>query len=489
MELERSSGVLLHITSLPGRSGIGTLGKNAYQFIDFLEEAYQKNWQILPTGPTGYGDSPYQTFSAFAGNPLLIDLQKLVDIGLLQQDQISLPAQLEGVRIDFGALINWKIPILKIAFTGFQETAEYKAFCNKQAFWLEEYAMFMALKQKFNGKSWSNWEKSYKFRETDALSKARNELDSEIKFQKFLQFMFFQQWQELKTYIKAKGISVIGDLPIFIAMDSADAWAKHEIFQFDQQLNPTAVAGVPPDYFSETGQLWGNPLYNWESLQENDFKWWKERFRASLAIADLIRVDHFRGFAGYWSVPYGEENAVRGKWIKAPGVSLFQSLQQEFAELPIIAEDLGVITEDVVELRDKFGFPGMKILQFAFGTGPENAYLPENYQENCVVFTGTHDNDTTVGWFRKLPDNLKKDVCDYLKTDGSNIHWDLIRTAWRSRANLAITPMQDLLGLDSEARMNTPANLGDNWQWRLRETDLNLELAHKLRDLTWECDR
>jgi 4-alpha-glucanotransferase len=489
VKLTRSSGVLLHISSLPGITGIGTLGKNTFEFIDFLSESYQKYWQILPTGPTGYGDSPYQTFSAFAGNPLLIDLEKLVSDGLLERSQIILPDHFDPHRVDYGPLINWKIPLLRTAYRNFHPDPHFDEFCLKEADWLEDFSLFMALKDRFQGDSWLNWDPRIKRRETVALERFTEELQLEINFHKFVQFIFFRQWQEVKSYANEKDISIIGDIPIFIAMDSSDAWANNEMFQFDDKLNPSAVAGVPPDFFSATGQLWGNPLYNWDNLQKSGFNWWKKRFKASLEIADLIRVDHFRGFAGYWSVPYGEKTAINGEWKNAPGIELFNSLMQEFEQLPVIAEDLGVITDDVIELRDKFDFPGMKILQFAFGTGRDNPFLPENYIENCVVYTGTHDNDTIKGWFQKLSDPVKMEVCNYLNCDGSEINWDLIRAAWRSKAALAVAPMQDFLGLDSTARINTPASMGSNWQWRSGKEDLTMDLARILRDITWEFER
>ncbi|KQC07690.1 MAG: 4-alpha-glucanotransferase [Candidatus Cloacimonas sp. SDB] len=489
MNLTRSGGILLHLTSLPGATGIGTLGKNALEFIDFLEQAQQKIWQILPTGPTGYGDSPYQTFSAFAGSPLLIDLDELCTEGLLEKSQIPDQVDQESTKIDFGELNNAKYPILKRAFQNFSPTPEFADFCRKEAYWLEDYSLFMALKNKFQGVSWLDWDKKFKFRDKAALEQSRNDLKTEIELQKFLQFTFFKQWQKIKAYAGKNNISIMGDIPIFVAMDSSDVWAHNEIFQFDENLNPLALAGVPPDYFSDTGQLWGNPLYNWESLKNSDFDWWKNRFAAILDTTDLVRLDHFRGFAGYWSVPFGAENAVKGEWKTAPGNELFTALKNSFGDLPVIAEDLGVITDDVIELRDKFGFPGMKVLQFAFGSGPDNPFLPHNFSENCVVYTGTHDNDTTLGWYQKLPENIKNEVLDYLDSPEPEINWKMIEAAWKSKAALAIAPMQDFLGLDSSARMNMPSSLGSNWQWRLIKKDLDLKLARKIRDLTWKYDR
>jgi len=369
--LTRASGILLHITSLPGELGIGTLGKHAVEFIDFLQEADQKYWQILPLGPTGYGDSPYQTFSAVAGNPLLIDLQELVESSLLSKDQLIHPPVTDHTRIDYGSLINWKTGKLQIAFRNFHETADFLNFCEKEKFWLDDYSLFAALKIKFQGDSWLNWETPYKKREPLLLEKAASELQNDILYQKFLQFIFYQQWEKIRSYARQNNIAIIGDIPIFVAMDSSDSWAENEIFQFDTKLIPQAVAGVPPDFFSATGQLWGNPLYNWDHRKETGFSWWEKRFKASLKLTDLVRVDHFRGFAGYWSVPFGEDNAINGKWISAPGEELFTSLRSKLGNLPVIAEDLGVITDDVIALRDKFEFPGMKILQFAFGFWPD----------------------------------------------------------------------------------------------------------------------
>lgn len=494
MAIERKSGILLHITSLPGPYGIGTMSAEARRFVDFLAEAKQKIWQILPLGPTGYGDSPYQSFSTFAGNPLLIDFDQLVEKGWLPAAELA-QAPGNDKWVDFGPVIDFKFKKLWIAYQGFMEAASredrlaFAEFCTQRE-WLHDYSLFMELKNYHQGKPWYQWEDRYKFRNQEALSQFAQEHEAAVNFWKFLQFVFFRQWTEIKRYANEKGIQIIGDIPIFIAHDSADAWSHPEVFLFDENRNPTFVAGVPPDYFSETGQLWGNPLYNWEYLKQTNFRWWVERVKGNLDLYDLIRIDHFRGFAAYWAVPFGESTAVNGQWRPAPGHELFDTIRKELGNLPIIAEDLGVITPDVEELRDHFGFPGMKVLQFAFNPMKGNEYLPHNYPHaNCICYTGTHDNNTTLGWFNDLDEETRSNVIRYLPGGGENTVWKFIRLAWSSVASVAIVPMQDVLELGSKARMNTPGKPSGNWQWRFQAAEYDPEITRKLRCITELYDR
>jgi len=490
MKFKRSSGILLHPTSLPGKYGIGSLGKEAYEFIDFLSESKQKLWQICPLGPTGYGDSPYQCFSAFAGNPLLISLEVLKEEGLLSEEDLTLEEEFSEDYVDYGRVINFKFPLYRKSFENFNSVAsdikkgKFKNFCIKNEEWLEDYTLFMALKDHFNGRPWTEWEGSIKFREEDAMNKYRDELKDSIEFHKFMQYLFFEQWTKVKDYANEKGIKVIGDIPIFVAFDSADAWSNPEIFYFDERRNPTKVAGVPPDYFSKTGQLWGNPLYDWDKLKKRDYDWWIDRFKLILNQADIVRLDHFRGFEAYWAVPAGEDTAINGSWEEGPGADFFNVVREKLGKLPIIAEDLGLITDEVEELRDEFEFPGMKILQFAFDTGEKNKYLPHNYDENCVVYTGTHDNDTTLGWFLNVSTEVKEYVEEYLDIEASDICWGLLEAAWSSIAVMAIAPLQDILSLDSGARMNTPGAPAGNWQWRYKKEMLDDDIINKLTTLT-----
>ena len=489
---ERSSGILLHPTSLPGKYGIGSLGKEAYKFVDFLKKANQKLWQIFPLGPTGYGDSPYQCFSTFAGNPYLIDFDLLIEQNLLTEEDLR-DVDFGGNEeyIDYGAIYNQKYPLLRKAYDNFKANGndylkgKLDAFKAENNDWLNDYSLFISLKNHFNGLPWTEWPHDIKVREEAAVSKYREELADDIEYNNFIQCLFFTQWDNLKKYANDNGIKIIGDIPIFVAVDSSDAWANPEIFLFDPELKPVKVAGVPPDYFSATGQLWGNPLYDWDKLKELNYKWWVDRVRANLSTCDIIRIDHFRGFEAYWAVPYGDDTAINGQWVKGPGINLFNKIKEELGELPIIAEDLGLMTQGVIDLRDATGFPGMKILGFAFDSEEENDYLPHTYTKNCVVYTGTHDNDTLIGWFTKAKEKDKQFARDYLNSQtDDNIHWDAIRGAWSSVANMAIAPIQDFLGLGSEARINTPGVASGNWQWRLKDGVLTDELAEKIAKFT-----
>ncbi|WP_201353302.1 4-alpha-glucanotransferase [Hydrogenimonas urashimensis] len=473
---ERKSGILLHPTSLPGEYGIGTFGKAAYRWIDVLCENGQGLWQILPLGPTGYGNSPYQSYSAFAGNPLLIDLRMVQEAGWLDENVSGKRFDFDENRVDYDWVAAYKMPLLKSAFLRFSEHAgkeekgRFEIFCHEEREWLEDYALFMALKKEYRGKIWYEWDTKIVKRDPKALAHKKKVLEEEIAFQKFLQYLFFGQWKRLKAYANAKGVQIIGDLPIYVSEDSSDVWAHPALFQLDESCRPTAVAGVPPDYFSATGQRWGNPLYDWNRMEEEDFAWWILRLQKSLALYDIIRIDHFRGFVAYWSIPAEEETAVNGEWVKGPGRRFFKKLKERLGHLPIIAEDLGVITPEVERLRDEFNLLGMKILQFAFDGNAQNPYLPHNGVRDSVIYTGTHDNDTTVGWFESI-DN-KAYVTSYLSRSDREIHWAMIREALASVSLFALIPLQDILGLGSNARMNRPGHPENNWCWRVSEAQL-----------------
>lgn len=491
MKFKRASGVLLHPTSLPGSYGIGDLGPQAYRWVDFLSASGCGLWQILPLGPTGYGDSPYQCFSAFAGNPYLVSPELLIEDGLLLPGDLSTMPEFPADRVDFGALIPWKLELLNKAFIHFQllESAdlqnEFETFSKEHAFWLEDFALFMALKEAYGGGPWVKWPASLRERSSQALARARKAFATPVLRHKFYQFLFFRQWKALRAYTSNRNIQIIGDIPIFVAHDSAEVWSQPELFYLNKKGNPTVVAGVPPDYFSRTGQLWGNPLYNWEVHARNDFTWWIQRIRNVLGLVDIIRLDHFRGFAGYWEVPAREKTAVRGRWVSGPGESFFEVVAKAFGELPIIAEDLGEITPDVVAMRDRFDLPGMKIVQFAFHGDPNEPFLPHNHVANCIVYTGTHDNDTATGWYERVSEIEKDYYRRYLGRDGHDVAWDMIRAAWMSVGVFAIAPMQDLLGLDNSARMNYPGNPSGNWSWRMNEEDINRFLITRLNDFNY----
>ena len=488
----RSSGILLHPTSLPGKYGIGTLGNEAKKFIDFLEKSNQKLWQIFPLGPTGYGDSPYQCFSAFAGNPYLIDFEELFLLNFLDKSEVENTHLSDNDNyINYGLIYENKLPLLKKAYDNYKLLVpknikkDFENFKKSNEFWLEDYSLFISIKNHFNGKSWSEWDNDIKNRKSSAIKKYKLELSEEIEYQNFIQFLFFRQWNNIKSYANSKNIKVIGDIPIFVAFDSADAWSNPELFLFDEDRKPIKVAGVPPDYFSETGQLWGNPLYNWEALKKENYKWWIDRVKFNLTTCDIIRIDHFRGFDSYWAIPAGEKTAINGTWEKGPGMDLFNAIKKELGDLPIIAEDLGNLTPSVIQLRKDSTFPGMKILQFAFDSGEENDYLPHTYYKNSVVYTGTHDHDTIVGWYKKAKAADKKWVKDYLDiSNDKEIHWNFIKSAWGSIADIAIAPIQDFLGLDDKSRINTPGVASGNWRWRLSENDLTDELAKKIAYIT-----
>lgn len=475
MSFERSAGVLLHPTSLPSRYGIGDLGDSAYLFIDFLVSARQSLWQILPLGPTGYGDSPYQSFSAFAGNPLLISPDRLVADGYLPAEAVEVVPDFPTSIVDFGPVIEYKRALMRLSYEYFLANGDelqreaYDRFRQNTAYWLDDFALFMALKEHHkeqDGGVWNTWPKQIAKRQVKAMKQWSTELAAEIEIHKFQQFLFYKQWLELKGYANSHGIKIIGDIPIFVAYDSADVWSHPELFYLKKDGSPSVVAGVPPDYFSETGQRWGNPLYNWEAVAADNYNWWIRRIHMNLVQADIARIDHFRGFEAYWEIPASEPTAVIGRWVKGPDAAFFDAVKAKLGDLPIIAEDLGVITPEVEALRDRFGFPGMKILQFAFGGERNSTFLPYTYDKNSVVYTGTHDNETTLGWYLNATEDERDHVRRYAVSSGRDIVWDLIRLAYASTANQAIIPMQDLFVLGNEARMNYPGKEGGWWQWR-----------------------
>lgn len=488
MKFERASGIILHPTSLPGPDGIGDLGPEAYRWINFLDETGCRLWEILPLGPTGYGDSPYQCFSAFAGNPYLVSPALLMEQGLLNRSDLADRPALPVDHVDYGAVIQWKLTILDRAFQHFSRSrdaklkAEYEDFKNEQAFWLQDFALFMAIKETYGGVSWDNWPADLRSREKSALEAFIHANEQKIERNIFRQFLFFQQWQGLKTYANSRKIRIIGDIPIFIAYDSADAWSHPELFFLGEDGKPTVVAGVPPDYFSPTGQLWGNPLYRWDVHRQQDYSWWIQRFKSTLQMVDIVRLDHFRGFAGYWEIPFGMPTAEIGRWVRGPGVDFFEAIRNALGDLPIIAEDLGVITRDVIELRERFGLPGMKVFQFAFSTDSSDPFLPHNYPQHCVAFTGTHDNDTAIGWYQTAPENERDFIRRYLGRSGEDIAWDMIRAVWSSVAVFALAPLQDVLSLGPEARMNLPGRPSGNWTWRVQPDALSDTVLQRLKE-------
>jgi len=498
---QRASGILLHPTSLPGPYGIGELGPEATAFLDFLADTGQGVWQVLPLGPTGYGDSPYQCFSAFAGNPLLVSLDRLRDDGLLTTADLGGRPEFPEELVDFGRVIQFKLPLLARAFAAFDRKAgserreAFEAFVAGHAAWIHDFGLFMALKRANGGAAWSTWDRALVNREPLALERARHDLAREIREVEFEQWLFFEQWADVRRQARERAIRIMGDIPIFVAHDSADVWAHPEIFHLAADGRPSFQAGVPPDYFSSTGQLWGNPLYRWKALARSGYAWWIDRFRAVLALVDLVRLDHFRGFEGYWEVAGDAETAIEGRWVKGPGARFFEALRAALGELPIVAEDLGVITPEVKALRDRFGFPGMAILQFAFGTDAQaNDFLPHNYPRNKFVYTGTHDNDTVVGWWSagvgdttRTAEQVEKEherALAYCGGDGTEIHWDFIRTLFVSVADTVVVPLQDVLGAGTSARMNLPGRPHGNWGWRFTPSALTPRIRRRLRGIT-----
>ena len=483
----RESGILMHITSLAGPYGVGTMGKQAFAFVDFLEKAGQSCWQILPLTPTGYGDSPYQSCSTFAGNHYLIDLENLIEEGLLEK------ADLEGIqwdwietKADFGLLYNNRLNVLRKAYARFQGCEAFDRFCAENGSWLPDFALFMALKDKYQGQPWYSWEDKLKFRDPDAMWNVRQELKEEIRFYCFVQYLFYKQWNALRSYATSKNIRIIGDVPIYVPLDSVEVWSSPELFQLDESLNPVAVAGCPPDAFSADGQLWGNPLYRWDLLEQDNFSWWIRRLGAAGKLYDMVRLDHFRGFEAYWSVPYGDNTAKNGKWIKGPGMSFMNALKEQLPELSFIAEDLGFLTQEVRDLRDNSGFPGMKVLEFAFDSREPSDYLPHTYTQNTVCYTGTHDNMTMRQWFETASPEAVAYAKEYMTlNEQEGLVWGTIRTAMASVSDLCVIQMPDYLNLGGEARMNFPGTLSDaNWTWRVQDGAINDTLAGRIYGLT-----
>ncbi|MEG0961636.1 MAG: 4-alpha-glucanotransferase [Lachnospiraceae bacterium] len=483
----RSSGILMHISSLPSPYGIGTMGKEARKFVDFLVESAQTYWQVLPICPTSYGDSPYQSFSSFAGNPYFIDLDILCNEKLLKKSECeSYQWGTSKNAIDYGILYENRYPLLHKAFKRFQKDIpkDYDFFCSSQKDWLEDYALFMALKDAHDGIAWSKWEDKLKRREPEAMKKAEKKLVNEINFWKMIQYTFYKQWNALKAYANEKGIQIIGDVPIYVAMDSADVWANPTQFYLDEELNPIDVAGCPPDAFSDDGQLWGNPLFCWDSMKKDDYNWWTRRMEKTTKLFDLVRIDHFRGFDSYYAIPFGDKNARKGEWRKGPGISLFKEMEKKIGSMNVIAEDLGFLTDSVRKMLKDSGYPGMKLLQFAFDSREEGDYLPHNYNKNCIVYAGTHDNDTILGWMKTAPKSSSAFAKEYLKLDKEEgYHWGVMRGVWSSVGDLAVVTMQDILGIGNEGRMNTPSTLGGNWMWRMMPDAVTPKLTKKVKKI------
>ena len=496
MLTERLSGILLHPTSLPSSGGIGDLGPVAYEFIDFLHSAKQGLWQVLPLSPVGMGYSPYSATSAFAGNPLLISLEVLAKHAWIDAVELR-NAPDRKHRIDFEEAVRWKQPLLRKAAQNFlsrppdafAEHSRFEAFAKDNAWWLEDFVLFNCLRERFNGASWNRWPKKLAQREPSALEEARSQLREELQVERVIQFAFYEQWRALHRYCRDRLIKIVGDVAIFVNYDSADVWSEPHLFCLDEQLEPTVVSGVPPDAFSETGQRWGNPLYDWEANKRDRYEWWIRRMRWATTTCDIVRIDHFRGFAQYWEIPASEETAIHGKWVDGPNDDLFLALRAALGDLPFIAEDLGLITPDVTALRDRLGIPGMKVLQFGFGDKGAHIYLPHRYERNCVAYTGTHDNDTTLGWWRTLDGDSRTGVTAYVGESQDGICWSLIRACLGSPAQYAIVPLQDVLQLDSSARMNTPSLYSGNWGWRYQPGALTGDLAAKLAAIVDVTDR
>ena len=487
----RRSGILLPVSSIPSEYGIGTFGKKAYEFVDFLKASGQKLWQILPLGQTGYGDSPYQSFSTFAGNPYFIDLVTLMEEGLLTKaecDAYNFGTNVEYVDYEKVYLSRYKV--LRKAYEralekGLEKEKAYQEFVSKNEYWLQDYALYMAVKDSFGSVCWIEWDEDIRLRKPKAIKEYTEKLSDEIDFYKFQQYMFAKQWKALKEYANKQGVLIIGDIPIYVAFDSADTWASPELFQLDEENLPIGVAGCPPDVFSETGQLWGNPLYAWDYHEKTDFEWWMKRIAYCYELYDIVRIDHFRGFDEYWFVPYGDETAVNGHWTKGPGYKLFETMKRRLGDKAVIAEDLGFLTDSVIELVEKTGYPGMKILEFAFGTDASNEYLPHNYKPNCIVYTGTHDNETIMGWYDSVGEQDRTYADEYLGIKaGDEVNMKFIAAALSSVAETVVIPMQDYLGLGNEARINTPSTLGGNWEWRMKDGVLTKELAATIHKMT-----
>jgi len=488
----RSSGVLMHISSLPGPYGIGTMGKSAYSFVDFLAEAGQRYWQILPLTPTGYGDSPYQSVSSFAGNLNLIDLDLLVEEGLLKQEEISgICWGNDAEKVSFGLLFENRRNVFCTAYQRFNAGEEYESFCRDNAYWLPDFALYMSLKERHGGAPWYQWERALKFRQKEALDKAREELADQLALYWFIQYLFHKQWQALRGYAAEKGVQIIGDVPIYVPLDSVEVWTRPELFQLDEERNPTAVAGCPPDAFSADGQLWGNPLYRWDVHKQDGYSWWMQRLKAAGQWYDVIRIDHFRGFESYWSIPYGDTTAGRGHWVKGPDLDFIRAMHEQLPEIQFIAEDLGYLTEEVRQLRDASGYPGMKVLQFAFDPREPSNYLPHTYTSNSVCYTGTHDNLTMRQWFETVGDEGVQWAREYMRlTEEEGYVWGTIRTAMATVSDICVIQMQDLLNLDGKSRMNHPGTLSDcNWTWRMKDGIIIQTLAERLLRLTKLYDR
>ena len=483
----RESGILMHITSLPGPYGVGTMGKQAFAFVDFLEAAGQRCWQILPLNPTGFGDSPYQSCSAFAGNPYLIDLELLAEEGLLQKDELEAVTWCDSeTRVDFGILYRNRMKILEKAFARHTQTEEFTAFCRDQKNWLPNFALYMALKDSFSGKCWYCWPEELKFREPKALAAAMEAHEEKIRLYSFVQYLFFRQWNRLRDYAHSKKIRIIGDVPIYVPLDSVEVWKDPHLFQLDEALNPRVVAGCPPDAFTADGQLWGNPIYDWDKMKEDGYCWWIRRLEAAGTLYDAVRLDHFRGLESYWAIPYGDNTAKNGWWVKGPGLDFIRAIREALPDLQMIAEDLGYLTEEVLRLRDASGYPGMKVLQFAFDPREPSNYLPYTYTENSVCYTGTHDNLTMRQWFDTVEDFVSDRAVDYMAlTEEEGYVWGTIRTALACVSDLAMIQMQDVLDLGAEGRMNFPGTLSDsNWTWRAKDGIMTPGLAKKLQKLT-----
>ena len=480
----RTSGVLMPISSIPSPYGIGTMGKQARKFVDFLVKGGQKYWQILPICPTSYGDSPYQSFSSFAGNPYFIDLEYLCKDKLLTKKECeSFQWGSNPKYVDYGIMYESRYALLRKVYARFtkKEPQDFEKFCENEKQWLDDYALFMALKDANDGQAWSKWDKDLRLRKKEAMESAKEQYAEEIRFYKMLQYLFYKQWNELKAYANEEGIEIIGDVPIYVAGDSADVWANPDQFYLDENLEPIEVAGCPPDAFSDDGQLWGNPLFRWDVMKKDGYTWWTRRIKAMSELYDIIRIDHFRGFDSYYAIPAKDDTAKNGQWKEGPGMDLFTELEKKLGKLPIIVEDLGFLTPSVHKLLKDSGFPGMKVIQFAFDSREESDYLPHTYTNHCVVYTGTHDNDTVMGWMKTAPKASVKYAKEYLNlTKEEGYNWGMMRAAWSSVADMAIVPMQDILGLGSEARINTPSTLGENWKWRATPEQIDTKIAKKL---------